>query len=305
MKKKIKINFSKFYDGFDKKENFFFRQLNRKYEVEIADNPEVLFVSVFEGEVLRGAAKKVFFTGENIRPDLETCDWAFGFDYEDAVPSPRYMRLPLTVFEGDIKPLLEPRSENPKNKSRFCNFIYFHQVEFRELFFKRLSEYKQIDAPSRSMNNQKPIPRSISDSVVQALPLLAEKFSVSTRESRYNENWQSSKLPYLSKYKFTIAFENSSYPGYFTEKIVHPMMVGSIPIYWGNPEIKRDFNTKAFLNYHDFENEQSFIDRIIEVDQSDALYRAMLSEPWFVDGQKPDWANEERVLQRLIEIVES
>ena len=32
-------------------------------------------------------------------------------------------------------------------------------------------------------------------------------------------------------------------------------MVNSLPIYWGNPLIHREFNTKSFVNYHDFERE--------------------------------------------------
>ena len=38
----------------------------------------------------------------------------------------------------------------------------------------------------------------------------------------------------------TIAFENSSFPGYTTEKIFEPMLEGSIPIYWGNPRVDED-----------------------------------------------------------------
>ena len=37
----------------------------------------------------------------------------------------------------------------------------------------------------------------------------------------------------FKKYKFNICFENSSTPGYVTEKIIQSMYVNSIPIYWG------------------------------------------------------------------------
>jgi glyoxylate carboligase len=48
------------------------------------------------------------------------------------------------------------------------------------------------------------------------------------------------KRQFQSEYKFSIAFENNAhrpqYPGYTTEKIMEPMTVNSIPIYW---EIQR------------------------------------------------------------------
>lgn len=37
----------------------------------------------------------------------------------------------------------------------------------------------------------------------------------------------------MRRYKFTIAFENQSYPGYVTEKIADALMAGTVPIYWG------------------------------------------------------------------------
>ena len=66
------------------------------------------------------------------------------------------------------------------------------------------------------------------------------------------------KIDFIMDHKFTIAFENSSYPGYTTEKIFEPMLVNSIPLYWGNPLVDRDFNTKSFLNFHDYGNRRCF-----------------------------------------------
>jgi len=58
------------------------------------------------------------------------------------------------------------------------------------------------------------------------------------------------------------------------------MLVNSIPIYRGNPRIGEEFNPKSFINWHDYENDNDMIDRIIEVDNDDALYNNMLKEPW-------------------------
>ena len=47
----------------------------------------------------------------------------------------------------------------------------------------------------------------------------------------------SSKIPLLSRYKFTIAFENSQAEGYVTEKFFQPLIAGSVPVYWGAPDV--------------------------------------------------------------------
>lgn len=96
-----------------------------------------------------------------------------------------------------------------------------------------------------------------------------------------------SKLEFQSQCKFSIAFENTTSPGYTTEKILHAFISNTIPIYWGDPEVTKDFNPKAFINCHDFENFEAVIERIKEVDNNDELYLTILKEPPFVDNKIP------------------
>lgn len=51
----------------------------------------------------------------------------------------------------------------------------------------------------------------------------------------------------LATYMFSFAHENASYPGYFTEKILDCFATGTIPIYWGDPEIGKKFNTDGII----------------------------------------------------------
>jgi len=48
------------------------------------------------------------------------------------------------------------------------------------------------------------------------------------------------KIQTLSKYNFAIAFENTDYPGYITEKIFDVMMAGTIPLYWGGGSLTKE-----------------------------------------------------------------
>lgn len=73
--------------------------------------------------------------------------------------------------------------------------------------------------------------------------------------------------------------------GYTTEKICDAMAVRSIPIYWGNPDIHRDFNPKSFVNLHDFSSIDDAIEYIVALDRDDELYRKVLAEPYFHDNK--------------------
>jgi len=125
------------------------------------------------------------------------------------------------------------------SKTRFCAFLYSQQVSYREAFYRSLSRYRPIDAPGRSMNNMPgidPIPGQ--------------------------DVWKN-KIAFLRAYKFVIAFENSSTPGYNTEKLTHAIEADCVPIYWGDREIGRSFNKRRFINGHDFlATPRSFLPRL-------------------------------------------
>jgi hypothetical protein len=112
----------------------------------------------------------------------------------------------------------------------------------------------------------------------------------------------------LNHYKFSLTFENNAYRidkrGYTTEKIMQAMVANSIPIYWENEWVDRDFNTKSFINYHDFKNEGEVIDYIIHLDKNDEEYMKVMREPWFNDGKIPDSNKPENILNFFKKIFE-
>ena len=102
------------------------------------------------------------------------------------------------------------------------------------------------------------------------------------------DRWKT-KDDFQKRHKFVIAFENTSTPGYTTEKIVHAFPAGAIPIYWGNPEIAKEFNEESFINCHKYgltdKGELEAIAKIVEevkrLDNDDAEYLKMLGTPAF------------------------
>ncbi|XP_032665771.1 alpha-(1,3)-fucosyltransferase B [Odontomachus brunneus] len=60
-------------------------------------------------------------------------------------------------------------------------------------------------------------------------------------------------LSFVAKYKFTIAFENAVCDDYITEKLWRPLIVGSVPIYYGSPSFKDWLpNNKSAISILDF-----------------------------------------------------
>lgn len=261
--KKLKINFVDFFWDFDKQNNIFWDVLSKKYDLEISENPDLLFHSVYTLDHYKYDCLKVFYTAEDVRPNFKKSDFAITFDYND---DPRHYRMPLYVQHyykylqsGKVLPV-------NKDKEKFCNFIYTNPYcKERNLFFKLLNARKKVDSGGRHLNN-------IGYTV---------------------EN----KMAFIDQYRFTIAFENASSKGYTTEKIIEPFLVGSIPIYWGNPLVGLDFNTDSFVNVHDFNSFEEAIERVLEIDRDEVLYEKYRNEPMFKNNVLPDSFSKDKLLE--------
>lgn len=55
------------------------------------------------------------------------------------------------------------------------------------------------------------------------------------------------KLDALKNYKYSFIIENCQHYNYFTEKLIDCLVTGTIPIYYGCPNIQDHFNTKGFV----------------------------------------------------------
>lgn len=229
-KRIVTLNIARFWAGATVEEivGTLLPDLKPYYDFVAADAPQVLLYGPYSGALPPGRYVKVFIGCENLRPLMDECDWAFGVYHEEYIGHPCYMRF---ARWGDDAHLIQQERDWEavlRAKSRFCAFLFSQQVPYREAFFRALTRYKLIDAPGRSMNNMPsidPMPGQI--------------------------DWDA-KREFLRRYKFVIAFENSSAPGYNTEKLTHAIEADTMPIYWGDPQIGRSFNTARFINAHDF-----------------------------------------------------
>jgi len=263
--KKIKIKICDYGTSKASSDHFIFIALSKYYEVELSEDPDYLFYHESTYNYLKYDCVKIFYTGENISPNFNLCDYAIGFDYinfED-----RYYRLPLyliKVFYNDDELKLAGNNylneqthftkEDLLHKTEFCSFVYsnYRAEEQRKIIFDKLSEYKKVNAGGGYLNNI---------------------------GGRINN-----KLEFEMKHKFSIAFENSSRSGYTTEKIVSSLVAKTIPIYWGNLNIGKEFNTNRFINCHDYESFDEVLAQVKEIDTDDDLYIKMINEPIAANG---------------------
>lgn len=74
----------------------------------------------------------------------------------------------------------------------------------------------------------------------------------------------------LSCYKFTIAYENTAYPGYVTEKVIDAIVAGSIPVYMGAPDIAEHLPAEAFIDARAFRSPEAIAEYIEQMTESQA-----------------------------------
>jgi hypothetical protein len=102
-----------------------------------------------------------------------------------------------------------------------------------------------------------------------------------------------------------LAFENTRSPGYVTEKLVGPLLAGCIPIYWGAPDVVRDFNPGCMINVSDFPDFDSAIEHILKVDADPAARLALLNATPFRDNVEPACLAPSYMADHIIKLIDS
>lgn len=260
----IKIGFTDYFAGLD---DFFIHTLSRRYNVVRDDvKPDYLFFcdETFGQNNLMFQdpnTVRIFYTGENKRPYGRQTDFAISFDH---LSQSNHFRLPLYVidywmmvhYHGMPRIELTYRlAEEAKSKTKFAAFISGNDAcPQRNKFFEVLSQYKKVDAAGPLFNN-----------IGEVLPRGMEAAK--------------NKAEFLKPYKFNLCFENSSYPGYCTEKLFHALYMKTIPIYWGSPTVALDFNPAAFIHFSDDCDFPAMIEKVIELDNDPVAYEKMYLQP--------------------------
>ncbi len=273
-KKRIKIKFVDFWGHWNENDNFIVNCLKKYYDVEISNKPDYVFFSTFNGlfEHMEFAdCVKIFYTQENLCPDFNYADYAMG--YEMMSYGDRYLWYPNFLVEEryknswDLMKVKHVNNEGLVNR-KFCSFVVSNGMadSIRNDMFIKLSLYKKVDSGGRYKNNIG-LPNGVDD-----------------------------KVGFAKQYKFSLCFENSSHPGYVTEKIVEAFAAKTVPIYWGDPCISNIFNPKAFINVGEFATIDDAIEEIKKIDSDDERYYEMLNEP-ALQGNTLTWEGKHKELE--------
>jgi hypothetical protein len=243
-----------------------------------ANPPNILFFSIFGPDykqfLRNGRTRLVLVSGEP--NDLSAYSFASLIIDCKNTPHLRPSNVPFVYLPFYVTSFGERFHHQPgdlmtkpkHDKTKFCAFVYSQEIDFRNSFFDALNQYKKVDALGKCRNN--------NNNVI-------DRHVYEYGKQTYNDLAVQKYFPY----KFVIAMENSRHLGYVTEKIINPMLAGSVPIYFGAPDITQHFNPKSFIRIDDFSSYEEAVKYIEKVDKDDELYASYVREPWFTGSVFP------------------
>jgi len=279
MKKQVKVKFVGFQsggyiNGIKLKNTWLYKVLDKHFDIIECEDADYVICSCFNLYEYCGMNQiRIMYSGENYVPDYNLVDYSicsYPISFGD-----RNFFLPASLFgyDGERKSVEDRKNCFDKsileNKTKFANLIasYDSENNNRSKLFNELSKYKFVDSPGKFLNN--------CDAVV-----------------RFQDN---SKVEFQNQCKFSLCVESAVSTGFNTEKIMDAFYAETIPIYYGDPEIAKIFNPKAFINVSDYGSIEEVVKKIIEIDNDDELYLKMLNEPVF---------NEEKFITKTFEEAE-
>lgn len=286
----VRIALVDFWAGCDKSEIIRCLFPNDFELIEDENNPDLLVYSCFgEKHLEYPDCKRLFYCGENIAPDFNTCDFAIStvkIQYAN-----RSLWVPCSYFaSAEVADLISAPKPDLCNR-KFCSFIYSQDylgpgARLRKDFCQSLMRaYKHVDCPGKVLHNM-------------------ESEQLSSRASVFD--WHRSKVSFLSNYKFNIAFENSQAPGYITEKLTDCYLANTVPIYWGSSGDVYPYPKESMICANDYASFEDLVARIKEVDENDDLYLSLLNANPFRNESSvilPDYKKE--IHQFISEVIEA
>jgi alpha(1,3/1,4) fucosyltransferase len=282
----VRIGFSDMWENFQADYNPFLLMLQ-----EVAGEKKVVGVSVQTGheevdmlvfgpfgkvwESVSEKVPKVHYTGENSGPvGVGRSDVKLNLGFSRIEGNPKYMRLPLWMLEvnwwnADVNRLVNPKPiavedatrswrDAAGSRKKFCAFVVSNPSnQTRNRAFWWMNEIKAVDSAGRLFN-------TMGDKLFAGLG---------------GGGGELKKLEFLKEYKYCFAYENSSSPGYTTEKLLHAKAAGCIPLYWGDEAVEQDFDVNGFLDMRGVTTKEEFQARVRKVEEDDAEWKRIVSVP--------------------------
>lgn len=265
----LKVWYTDFWPEWNTGENFITPILSKHFNVVLDQrNPDVLFHSIFNrmSDTPNYKCKKILILAENWRPSQFGAELSISFDPHT---NTNY-RLPLWQIYMLLWPELKGRMFDRLDAgtfTRFCSFTVSNPSNFqRNGFFQQMSAAfpGQVKSYGKVHMND-----------------------TSLMKVTQGAYWRDAKREFFieNRHKYSIAFENSSYPYYTTEKLMDAFLAGSLPLYWGDPKVGQDFNPASFINVGKLGNEES-IELVRKMEKNEQMFLDMYHQPIFTPDQK-------------------
>jgi hypothetical protein len=230
------------------------------------ESADIVVSSMFHAKRLLHPERNIGFIWENIRPNYDFMAYSISSDFDSY--DGRNCRVPYWYLQlqwpglaadpsvpadnnhgfeplVDIGSLLRPRPPRTLSESDlFCCFVSGNAEPHRMLAAKRLMAVGHVDLFG---NIGKPL-----------------------RMSKYD---------ILPHYRFNLCFENSIFPGYYTEKVLQAWAGGCVPLYYSDVWYSADFNTKAVINRIDFRSLDEFANYVSQVNSSSSAFNQLYEQP--------------------------
>ncbi len=203
---------------------------------------------------------------ECLLPDLNLFDYAICFDTR--IKNERIGRIPPLYFYSNSifnlhNNLTVQEAHDLYHAKEYCNFMYSnkHAHIMRDQLFFQLNKYKKVDSTGKHLHNTDILPEDT------------------------HPDWHLESIQVKKRYRFSIACENASLNGYTSEKILTSFQAHSIPIYWGNPDIAKEFNSAALINVSSFTNLDDVLEEVKRIDTNENEWCRVVTQPYITKKQ--------------------
>lgn len=293
------------WGGFYAHDNIITNTLKLKYDVSVnVESPDMIVCQNTESvsahsisELFKNKSKIIHWYVEAFdrigHPDYNKCDFSFS---SCKFSHAQNLRVPLWTMYVDWfnnpyqkgrnqaylispKKLTEPKKKQHKDK--FCSALTNNSLGYRKIAYPEFIRY----AISKGL-------------------LVESRGNFCPTFPRLNGD-ERDKLDFISGFKFHLTYDNSDLSGWITEKLLHPMSEGVIPIYWGGIDVEEEFNVDGFIHVRRFDNLDEVHERVFQIYKNEELFYDIQTQPCFPNNEIPDCAKPEFLLATLEKMVEA
>jgi len=174
----------------------------------------------------------------------------YSMDFRLDSDSPR-IYIPLSNFTKSPFPTAQKRENN---RPLVAAFISNCKAKNNRLeYLKELMKYMKVDSYGKCLHNKDQSKNDIG-----------------------RNNFET-KMNIIRKYKFTLAFENSNYRDYVTEKFFQPLVEGSVPIYMGAPNIDYFAPENSYIDIRKYKDPKELAKYLNYLDKNNTAYEQYLN----------------------------